>query len=78
MENVRLSQTYDNKETVIIYGAGNTGHQLALALNSSNYKVNACCRRQKQSSKNSYVYQPQDLIQRSEPIQNRRHSQVIP
>ncbi|MES2675613.1 MAG: nucleoside-diphosphate sugar epimerase/dehydratase [Pseudomonadota bacterium] len=35
------NQTYDNKETVAIYGAGYTGHQLALALNVSNYKVAA-------------------------------------
>lgn len=33
------NQIYDNKETVAIYGAGYTGHQLALALNASNYKV---------------------------------------
>ncbi len=29
----------DNKENVAIYGAGYTGHQLALALTASNYKV---------------------------------------
>ncbi len=33
------NQTYDNKEIVAIYGAGYTGHQLALALNASSYKV---------------------------------------
>ncbi|MES2826462.1 MAG: nucleoside-diphosphate sugar epimerase/dehydratase [Pseudomonadota bacterium] len=33
------NQIYDDKESVVIYGAGYTGHQLALALNSSNYKV---------------------------------------
>ncbi len=33
------NQTYEDKETVVIYGAGHTGHQLALALNSSNYRV---------------------------------------
>lgn len=33
------NQFYDEKEQIVIYGAGHTGHQLALALNASNYKV---------------------------------------
>ncbi len=33
------NHTYDNKEIVAIYGAGYTGHHLALALNASHYKV---------------------------------------
>jgi len=33
------NHTYDAKEQIAIYGAGYTGHQLALALNSSHYKV---------------------------------------
>lgn len=33
------NQFHDIKEPVLIYGAGYTGHQLALALNSSHYKV---------------------------------------
>jgi FlaA1/EpsC-like NDP-sugar epimerase len=33
------NHTFDNKEAVVIYGAGHTGHQLALALNTSHYKV---------------------------------------
>lgn len=33
------NQTHQSKEPVLIYGAGHTGHQLALALQSSNYKI---------------------------------------